>query len=202
MAFGIEAINLTSVDPETGLNNTAAVYTVEGISRQLSIGELVMVICLARAVKMEEDVTAIMSSMNETTHRLEQISTIEDAVMQKRSDSAVTKIGLTFEAIGLSKSDFPKTKEWSGGSEDNWDDWLQYEAGVEGADCSGTEITKDQADAVITKMETKMDELNTFSQQSMIQLQSATNKRDQAYDLCSAILKSFNTVLIGSANNL
>ena len=54
----------------------------------------------------------------------------------------------------------------------------------------------------ITKMEAKMDSLNTFSQQKMIDLQSQTTKRDQAYDMISNVLKSLNTVLVGNANNM
>ena len=47
-----------------------------------------------------------------------------------------------------------------------------------------------------------MDSLNTFSQQKMIDLQSQTTKRDQAYDMISNVLKSLNTVLVGNANNM
>ncbi len=36
----------------------------------------------------------------------------------------------------------------------------------------------------------------------MIKLQSLTNKRDQAYDLISNALKSINTVLTGTMNNM
>jgi phospholipid N-methyltransferase len=54
----------------------------------------------------------------------------------------------------------------------------------------------------ITKLEAKMDEKNSFSQQSMIELQSLTNKRDQSYDMISNVLKSLNTTLVGNANNL
>ena len=46
-----------------------------------------------------------------------------------------------------------------------------------------------------------MDEKNSFSQQSMIELQSLTNKRDQSYDMVSNILKSLNTVMTGNVNN-
>ena len=36
----------------------------------------------------------------------------------------------------------------------------------------------------------------------MIELQSITNKRDQAYDMISNILKSFNTILTATVNNI
>ena len=57
-------------------------------------------------------------------------------------------------------------------------------------------------DDLITEIESKMDSLNSFSQQKMIELQSETNKRDQAYDMITNILKSMNTVQVGIVNNM
>ena len=57
-------------------------------------------------------------------------------------------------------------------------------------------------DQIITAIESKMDSLNSFSQQKMIELQSETNKRDQSYDLVTNILKSLNTVEVGIVNNI
>ena len=61
-------------------------------------------------------------------------------------------------------------------------------------------VNADSAD-LITAIEAKMDEKNTFSQQAMIELQSLTAKRDQSYDMISNVLKSLNTVLVGTVNN-
>ena len=47
-----------------------------------------------------------------------------------------------------------------------------------------------------------MDEKNTFSQETMIKLQSQTTKRDQAYDMISNVLKSFSTVMTATVNNV
>jgi hypothetical protein len=55
---------------------------------------------------------------------------------------------------------------------------------------------------LLTAIEAKMDAKNTFSQQTMIELQSLTAKRDQSYDMISNVLKSLNTVLVGNANNM
>jgi hypothetical protein len=54
----------------------------------------------------------------------------------------------------------------------------------------------------LAALETEMDSKNSFSQQTMIQLQSQTTKRDQAYDMVSNVLKSVNNTLVGNANNL
>ena len=57
-------------------------------------------------------------------------------------------------------------------------------------------------DQLITDIESKMDSLNSFSQEKMIELQSETNMRDQAYDMITNILKSMNTVQVGIVNNM
>ncbi len=54
----------------------------------------------------------------------------------------------------------------------------------------------------VSKIESTMDSLNSFSQEIMIDLQSQTNKRDQAYDMAANMLKSLYTVHTGIANNL
>ena len=46
-----------------------------------------------------------------------------------------------------------------------------------------------------------MDEKNSFSQKTMIELQSLTQKRDQSYDMISNVIKSLNTVLVSNVNN-
>ena len=67
---------------------------------------------------------------------------------------------------------------------------------------SGTSWSYEQVQTAISLLEDKMDSLNTISQDTLIQLQSLTAKRDQTYDLVSNVLKSLNTVLVGTVNNL
>ena len=62
-------------------------------------------------------------------------------------------------------------------------------------------VNADSSD-FLSSLEAKMDEKNSFSQQTMIELQSLTNKRDQSYDMVSNILKSINTVLVANVNNM
>ncbi len=64
------------------------------------------------------------------------------------------------------------------------------------------DVNLPSGDELITAIESKMDSLNSFSQQKMIELQSETNKRDQAYDMITNILKSLNTVQVGIVNNI
>lgn len=199
MAFETEQIRLSMRSPENGRYMTANVYTVEGIEengvpRQLSIGQLVMAICLERATKTEAKIVQIMAEMNSASEVLETITKIEDALV-----NAVAKKGSfttfdcdNFSDIGLNASDFSDTYSC-------WDSYLNNRFGF-GLNTTAAK-TQEQIDEWLSAMESKMDEYNTLNQQKMIELQSQTNKRDQSYDLMSAILKSLNNTIIGTVNN-
>ena len=190
MAIGTVEFDLSMVSPESGEFLTARTYTVEGVEnadgslRQLSIGQLVMAICLNRASKLETDIIALMEEMSATSAQLAALTDIENDIldgganMNNINTSHVTYDGQNYtfydflvNVMGFSPSDVP--------------------TGF--ADGSNTDL--------ITLIESKMDEKNSFSQQKMIELQSRTNKRDQSYDMISNILKSLNTTMTGIVNN-
>ena len=190
MAIGTVEFDLSMVSPESGEFLTARAYTVEGVEnadgslRQLSIGQLVMAICLNRASKLETDIIALMEEMSATSAQLAALTEIENDIldgganMDNINTSHVTYDGQDYtfydflvNVMGFSPSDVP--------------------TGF--ADGSNTDL--------ITLIESKMDEKNSFSQQKMIELQSLTNKRDQSYDMISNILKSLNTTMTGIVNN-
>jgi hypothetical protein len=190
MAIGTVEFDLSMVSPESGEFLTARAYTVEGVEnadgslRQLSIGQLVMAICLNRASKLETDIIALMEEMSATSAQLAALTEIENDIldgganMDNINTSHVTYDGRDYtfydflvNVMGFSSSDVP--------------------TGF--ADASNTDL--------ITLIESKMDEKNSFSQQKMIELQSLTNKRDQSYDMISNVLKSLNTTMTGIVNN-
>ena len=190
MAIGTVEFDLSMVSPQSGEFLTARTYTVEGVEnadgslRQLSIGQLVMAICLSRASKLETDIIALMEEMSATSAQLAALTDIENDIldgganMNNINTSHVTYDGQDYtfydflvNVMGFSPSDVP--------------------TGF--ADASNTDL--------ITLIESKMDEKNSFSQQKMIELQSLTNKRDQSYDMISNILKSLNTTMTGIVNN-
>ena len=190
MAIGTVEFDLSMVSPQSGEFLTARAYTVEGVEnadgslRQLSIGQLVMAICLNRASKLETDIIALMEEMSATSAQLAALTEIENDIldgganMDNINTSHVTYDGRDYtfydflvNVMGFSSSDVP--------------------TGF--ADASNTDL--------ITLIESKMDEKNSFSQQKMIELQSLTNKRDQSYDMISNILKSLNTTMTGIVNN-
>lgn len=198
MAIGVDQIYLSMKSPDTGAYLTADVYTVEGVTnadgspRLLSIGQLVMALCLKRAHDLEmgyndsitgqhvDGVLEIMNSLETNTEILECLTKIETDTLDGDVNLKTKK--LTFQ-----------------GEEMTYYDFLTRKTGVENVP-TGTVNSK--STEFISALEAEMDSRNSFSQQTMIQLQSQTTKRDQAYDMISNTLKSLNNVLVGNANNM
>jgi|GEM_PF-2276198 hypothetical protein len=203
MSFSVEQIDLSMTSPDTGEYLTANVYTVPGVTeadgktpRLLSIGQLVMAICLQRAYLLENGVLGvdgkrtdgiipIMDEMNTTSAKLEKMTDIEKTVLDYGCYmSDITKNGIVWEGTNYTCRDF-----------------LMYIVEMDPSSIPTGQVTASDTD-FLTALESKMDELNTFSQEKMIELQSYTNKRDQAYDMISNVLKSLNTTIIGNINNM
>ena len=199
MAIGTVEFDLSMVSPQSGEFLTARAYTVEGVTnadgslRQLSIGQLVMAICLSRASKLEADIIALMEEMSTTSAQLADMTKIEQAVID---DFAANQNGHAYNLDNVTVTSSTSA--------------VQLLRDLEVINSSQTYVRNDSIlstadimyDDFITQIESKMDEKNSFSQQKMIELQSLTNKRDQSYDMISNILKSLNTTIIGNVNNM
>ena len=205
MAMGVDQIylSMTAHDLDTGMDTgaylAADVYTVEGVTnadgslRRLSIGGLVMALCLKRAHDLEmgyddsvtgqhvDGIVEIMNSLEATTELLERLTEIETNVLDGNVDLKTKKL-------------------WYQGVERTYYEFLTTYTDVENVPETGTVNAK--STDFLAALETEMDSKNSFSQQTMIQLQSQTTKRDQAYDMVSNVLKSVNNTLVGNANNL
>ena len=210
MAIGTVEFDLSMVSPQSGEFLTARAYTVEGVEnadgslRQLSIGQLVMAICLSRASKLEADIIALMEEMNTTSVQLEIMTSIETKVLGWPDMSPQPHNGYEHLYHDADKISAPGSP-YDGQTMEKFlrDEVHVIGAGIECVRWSGSPDPNDiMYDDFITELEAKMDEKNSFSQQTMIKLQSLTNKRDQAYDLISNALKSINTVLTGTVNNM
>ncbi len=308
------------VTPKTRMYTVPGVVDEEDRPRPLSMGELVMVVCLERATALENDILAIMAEMNYNTEALNELTSIEEQLVNGKAPKDIKgpfyyqgvkyeTIEAFLEALGI--SNLASVKEalavleelktkladttvnvWEigpisfqgktyanindfcnslNGEFTDWTDafnaiaefdqlegkdgnvslmgqgdlvqklhdmgmisqavyfvWLPLTVGiggtvsVESAHASFNkalraayqdEIAKENTrvqdildgknnDDLISQIETKMDSMNSFSQQKMIELQSCTNKRDQSYDMITNILKSLNSTLVGNANNL
>ncbi|MBQ9368382.1 MAG: hypothetical protein IJT83_11415 [Victivallales bacterium] len=169
-------------------------YTVEGVKdadgslRKLSMGELVMVVCLAKAAEKEAAIIDLMKTMSDNTATLEGLTDIETKLL---AGVNITTITGSYLYDGVTYSNAVDFLAAAG---------VTFTIAATAPNVPGTLDTP--LDEVLTQIESKMDSLNSFSQQKMIELQSETNKRDQAYDLITNILKSLNTVEVGIVNNI
>ena len=194
MTFTTDTVDLSLINPKTGNRLTANVYNVtfaDGGGRVMSMGQLVMAICLERATAMEADVIEIMESMAGTTLNIESLSDIESKLVEKSKDTKT----VTLKSI---------TGEWSLSVVEKNTGKTVTETAVNAQQVFEM-LEMNQSSSVETLIETldsKLDQLNTNSQEQMILLQSQTNKRDQSYEMISNVLKSLYTVLSGEANNL
>jgi len=196
------------VEFDTGrLNNdgsvrTYAMYQIEGIDRNLSIGELVMAICLDRATELERKIIRKMEESARTTEKLENLTKVQTALVNAQADG-VTSLSSSFDALNRL---LPDDQKFSQPYPDS--NWMRYlsDSGQLGisisVDTGKSSYSYDELTEIITDISNAMDSLNSLGQEDMLELQSLTNKRDEAYNLCSNMLKSINSVLIGNANNI
>lgn len=173
---------------------TANYYTVEGVTnpdgslRALSIGQLVMALCLARATELEAEIIEIVEDLNKTSEDLERLTEIESAIVNRTVNLKTDK----FFGTDISYYDFLTKPE----KPENPGDIVGM--GLKNI----PETANSSSEQLITDIEAKMDSLNSFSQQTMIDLQALTAKRDQSYDMISNILKSLHTTLMTNVNNM
>ncbi len=205
MAFATEQIELSMCSAQTGLPLMANVYTIEGVTevdgspRLMSIGQLVMAICLQRASTLENQIVGVMNEINVNTTLLDGLTAVEaELVKVDVSGQFCPYDSFSYNGQTITYMDFLT------GSQE-----LGY-GGIDSGSLPSTSTSAnskrvwsyDQVQTVISLVEDKMDALNTISQETLITLQSLTAKRDQTYDMVSNILKSLNNVLVGNANNM
>jgi hypothetical protein len=204
--------DLSLKDPDTDAAIKANVYTVEGVTgadgktlRLLSIGQLVMAICLQRASELETEIIAMMKEMEATSERLEELSAVESRVIEVLQDSKNEYCYLTDTEFAALLDEGIVTQTTVGKTTYS-QRYIAHSIPISVEDATKKPKSKFENEVMlyddfITKIEAKMDEKNSFSQQTMIELQSKTNKRDQSYDMVSNILKSLNTTMTGNVNN-
>ena len=178
------------------------VYKLDGVTGiaadgTLSVGQLVMALCLARATELEDKIIELMNEISENTEKLNTISTAQNDLTIWLAEHTTDNIYLNKDTVLTSGK--------------TWAQWVQ-ELNAIGFDIPTQGVfpfpitiqvySQEQLNSYVSEMDSRMDELNTFSQETMISLQSATSKRDQAYDMISNVLKSLNTTLTGNANNI
>ena len=191
--FGTSAIDLSMCGSD-GQQLTANVYLLEGVQnangtlREMSIGQLVMAICLSRATELEQRIVGRMEELAGTTAVLEALTNVDAQLVE---EGKYTNVNYPTPLI-VTREDGSQVSVSSS-------DELLTAFQIATVDDKGAAV---DVSTVITNVESKMDSLNSVSQTTLIDIQSLTSKRDDTYSLVSNVLKSLNTVLIGNVNNL
>ena len=195
MASSIDTVgfDLSMADIDTGMRLQAKTYSVlvenaDGVMETklsgLSIGQLVMAVCLERAVAKEDEIIAIMNTLNNTSSELENLTEIETAIVNADAKSG--------QSVNLATKTLANKPDYT---------YQAYLQELLGDSVTVPATANSDSSDLITQIETAMDRRNSINQQTMIELQSATSKRDQAYDMISNMLKSLHTVMTGIVNN-
>ena len=188
--FETSAINL-SMKSSMGEQLTANVYTVEGIYntdgrlRELSIGQLVMAVCLNRAAELEGIVVALMETLARQSANINALSKVQEKLLEYKGTDPYTDKALSEQISYYDANQASKTS--------NSTSTILSALGV------STSVTYDD---VIKEIDNKLNQLNSVSQETLIEIQSKTSKRDDTYNLMTNVLKSLNSTLVGNANNL
>ena len=196
--FSSELIPLTIRNPETGRMLTASVYTIEGLEGTFSMGQLVFAICMAIGLDREQALVDIMDEANVSTAKLKTLTDIQAALIDWFNEAGNDdKFNLEFGSDVVITYD----GKYYGGAD--WRNFLWEVCDMSYEQLpSKPQLTRTEVETLIDSISDKMDALNAINNDQLIQMQSVTAKRDQAFDLLSNILKSFTAQLLGNANNL
>ena len=197
--FGTEMMPLTMRNSETGRVLTATVYTLDGVEGTLSMGQLVLAICLSRAADIESGIVGLMTDIEQTSAKLNALTKIQAELVKWYDESAASA---TFNCQLKDESWTYKegTKTYSC---KNWRDFLITACGMTDDELTKTPpLTRAEVETLINSLSDTMDANNAVSQDQLIKMQSLTTKRDQAHDMVTNVLKSFNTEELGNVNNM
>ncbi len=204
--FQTKSIDLSMKNPDTGVLLTSNVYTLKGVTepgsttlKKMSIGQLVMAVCLSRATELEATIVSEMATMANTTDKLETYSNVEAdlAAWQKVNHSATLSVADIKNASNAFSTTYPNL--YATFSDDTKRTTFLNDIGMSK---TAESWSADQVDEMMQNIEEQMDSLNTISQEQLIEIQSLTSKRDDTYSLISNVLKSLYTVLTGNVNNM
>lgn len=206
--FTVTTFDLSLTNSETGNPLVANLYHVDGISRALSIAELVMAICLQKATEIESAIITRMEAQSKMTVNLESLTEIQAALTAKMTPPNAQTDGLEtvaqLRSLGLA---FDVSLIWykEDGTMVRGKQGQKTYAEIETFLKSTAEVKIDSGMTTIAEVvqavSSRIDELNTTNQKEMIELQSDVAKRDNRYELITNMLKSIGTMNLNVVSN-
>ncbi len=164
-----------------------------------NLTQLAIMVCLANATKLEQEITAEMEKIAQNNNRINTANAICEWLLTCTL-SGTLNAATQIDYVKADGSDAVAS----------YKDLMTTELGVTKYTIDGNSYNiadknsynYQECQAILTAMNNKVDELNSLSQENMITLQALVDKRNQAYELGSNISKLLGTGYISVSNNM
>lgn len=156
----------------------------------LTLGQLVMAVCLRAAAAYESQSVAKMNAMTAGSTKLDQASgwleKIAAGAFETGSAESMEAFNFLVNTMGIPESELPvRSTLVYGGARKDYLDVSTYDRRMQAANA----------------LKNKMEALSRTQQQDMIGLQTLVNRRDVAYSTSSNVVRAIGTSMTGDANN-
>jgi hypothetical protein len=173
---GAQEINLYSTGLEGGSN--------------LTLGQLVMAVCIRAAATYESQSVTKMNTMTAGSIKLDDaadwLEKIASGSFKTGDEDSIEVLKFLTETMGIAQSELPCGASFVDGSAPKY--FLEVD-------------TYDKRMQAASVLKNKMEALARTQQQDMIDLQTMVNRRDVAYSTSSNVVKAMGTSMTGEANN-
>ncbi len=174
-------------------------YTFNGVSVG-SLLQLVIMVCLRNAQIIENDITPLMETIAQNNNKLDAANTACSWLLtcqpgQSTSiNSNTTTTYVNADGTTVTASYYTIITSYLGVT--------TYTQGGSTHTITSGSWNYETCQAILESVNNKVDELNSLSQENMINLQALVDKRNQAYELSSNITKLFGTGFVAIARDV
>ena len=186
-------------DDTTYTLNVPESYKFNGVTVG-SLLQLVIMVCLRNAQVIENDITPLMETIAENNNKLDAANSVCSWLLtcqpgsDTKIDSSTTTTYVNENGTTVAASYYYIITTYLGVT--------TYTMNGSSHTISTGKWDYGTCQAILESMNNKVDELNSLSQENMIDLQALVDKRDQAYELSSNITKLFGTGFVAIARDM
>ena len=179
--------------------NVPESYQFNGVTGG-SLLQLVIMVCLRNAQVIENDITSMMETIAETNNQLDAANTVCSWLLTCQPgsdtsiDSSTTTTYVDSSGTTVTASYYTIITSYLGVT--------TYTMNGVSTTISSGSWDYGTCQAILESVNNKVDELNSLSQENMIDLQALVDMRDQAYELSSNITKLFGTGFVAIARDM
>ena len=207
LASGLSDVSTLYRDVKVAYESSGTTYTLnipESYKfNSVSVGsllQLVIMVCLQNAQVIENDITSLMETIAQNNNKLDAANTVCAWLLTCQPgsstsiNSGTTTTYVNAEGTSVSASYYTIITSYLGVT--------TYTMNGASHTISTGSWNYGTCQAILESVNNKVDELNSLSQENMINLQALVDKRNQAYELSSNITKLFGTGFVAIARDV